>query len=69
MDDKLIFCDATGVKLCDVYKMVVNKVKKEKPKLVNQLTRSFGFASGIEFRESTYLINSKNELTAKKGEF
>nr|CAB3266708.1 FACT complex subunit SPT16 [Phallusia mammillata] len=56
-----------GVKLCDVYNAVVQKVKKEKPELVSSLTRSFGFASGIEFREVSLLINGKNEATAKKG--
>jgi len=66
--EELIFTKLRpGTKLADVYNYVVNKVAKEKPKLSGQLTRNFGFASGIEFRESAYFINGKTELKAQKG--
>jgi len=56
-----------GTKLCDVYDAVVGKVKKEKPELISHLTKTFGFASGIEFREGSLLINSKTQAKIKKG--
>ncbi|CAK8695989.1 unnamed protein product [Clavelina lepadiformis] len=56
-----------GTKLCDVYHAVVSKVQKEKPGLLPNLTKSFGFASGIEFREGSLLINAKNQLKVQKG--
>uniref|UniRef100_H2ZNP4 FACT complex subunit n=1 Tax=Ciona savignyi TaxID=51511 RepID=H2ZNP4_CIOSA len=34
---------------------------------VSKLTRSFGFASGIEFREGALLINGKNQVKAAKA--
>jgi len=56
-----------GAKLSKIYNSVLNKVKSEKPELASHLTKNFGFASGIEFREPAYLINAKNDITAKKG--
>ena len=62
----LLLC-LIGTKLCDVYEAVVGKVKKEKPELLNHLTKTFGFASGIEFREGSLLINSKTQAKVQKG--
>uniref|UniRef100_F6QIX3 FACT complex subunit n=1 Tax=Ciona intestinalis TaxID=7719 RepID=F6QIX3_CIOIN len=56
-----------GVRLCDVYSSVLSKVRSAKPQLVSKLTRSFGFAMGIEFREGALLINGKNQVKAEKG--
>ena len=57
----------SGRKLCDAYEAVVSKVKKEKPELLNNLTKSFGFVSGIEFREGSLLINAKTQAKVQKG--
>ena len=48
-----------GVKLSSVYKSALNFVKKESPDLVDNLTKNFGFAMGIEFRETTLTIAPK----------
>merc|ERR1711988_404169 len=56
-----------GVKLSEVYDAGVALVKKKKPELVDKLTKSFGFAMGIEFRESSLLISNKTGIPAKKG--
>ena len=48
-----------GVKLSSVYKSAVNFVKKESPDLVDNLTKNFGFAMGIEFREGSLTIAPK----------
>lgn len=56
-----------GVKLCDVYETGLGYVKKEKPALVEHMTKNFGFAMGIEFREGSLTIQAKTMAKAKKG--
>ncbi|KAK2190440.1 hypothetical protein NP493_80g05043 [Ridgeia piscesae] len=56
-----------GTKLSDVYQAAVDVVKAEKPAYVEKMTKSVGFAMGIEFREGSLLISSKSTVTAKKG--
>lgn len=56
-----------GTNLNEVYEMTVKYVKNEKPKLVDHLTKNFGFAMGIEFRESSLLIGPKSTAVIKKG--
>lgn len=56
-----------GAKLSTVYEAGLALAKKEKPNLVENLTKSFGFAMGIEFRESSIIIGPKTNVTAKKG--
>ncbi|XP_062500756.1 FACT complex subunit SPT16-like [Corticium candelabrum] len=56
-----------GVKLCDVYGATVDHVKAKKPELESCLTRTIGFAMGIEFRESSLMISAKTTAVAQKG--
>uniref|UniRef100_A0A6Q2Z537 FACT complex subunit n=1 Tax=Esox lucius TaxID=8010 RepID=A0A6Q2Z537_ESOLU len=56
-----------GVKICDAYNAVLDYVKKEKPDLAPKLTKNLGFAMGIEFREGSLVLNSKNQYKLKKG--
>ena len=56
-----------GAKLSDVYKSAVNLVKKENSDLVDKLTKNFGFAMGIEFREASLSIAPNCDAVAKKG--
>lgn len=56
-----------GAKLSDVYNSVMNVAKKQKPDLMSKITKNLGFAMGIEFREGSLVINSKNSLQLKKG--
>ncbi|CAG2061750.1 unnamed protein product, partial [Timema podura] len=56
LEEELLKTLQAGTKLCDVYEAGVNYVKKEKPDIVDKLTKNFGFAMGIEFRESS-LVN------------
>ncbi|KAL7294303.1 hypothetical protein TKK_0012316 [Trichogramma kaykai] len=56
-----------GVKLSEVYEAGVKFVKEEKPKMIEHLTKNFGFGMGIEFRESSLLLGPKTIATAKKG--
>ncbi|XP_023801681.1 FACT complex subunit SPT16-like, partial [Cyanistes caeruleus] len=56
-----------GAKLCDVYAAVMDVVKKQRPELLGKITKNLGFAMGIEFREGSLVINSKNQQRLKKG--
>ncbi|ETE70789.1 FACT complex subunit SPT16, partial [Ophiophagus hannah] len=56
-----------GAKLCEVYAAVMDMVKKQKPELLSKITKNLGFAMGIEFREGSLVINSKNQYRLKKG--
>lgn len=42
-------------------------VKSDKPHLVSGLTKNFGFAMGIEFREAALSIAKDSQVKAKKG--
>ncbi|XP_041283569.1 FACT complex subunit SPT16-like, partial [Onychostruthus taczanowskii] len=42
-------------------------VKKQRPELLGKVTKNLGFAMGIEFREGSLVINSKNQQRLKKG--
>ncbi|XP_066141627.1 FACT complex subunit spt16 [Euwallacea fornicatus] len=56
-----------GVKLSEVYEAGLSYVKKEKPNLVDNLTKNFGFAMGVEFKESSLIISPKSTAVLKKG--
>lgn len=56
-----------GVKISEVYETGVKYVKDEKPEMLDHLTKNFGFAMGIEFRESSLLIGPKTHALIKKG--
>lgn len=56
-----------GVKLSDVFETGCEYIKKEKPDLVSHVTKNFGFAMGIEFKESSLMIGPKTTAAAKKG--
>ncbi|XP_033928413.1 FACT complex subunit SPT16 isoform X3 [Melopsittacus undulatus] len=56
-----------GTKLCDVYSSVMDVVKRQRPELLGKITKNLGFAMGIEFREGSLVINSKNQQRLKKG--
>ncbi|XP_075068227.1 FACT complex subunit SPT16 [Mixophyes fleayi] len=56
-----------GTKICDVYQAIMDQVKKQKPDLMSKITKNLGFAMGIEFREGSLVINSKNQYKLKKG--
>ncbi|XP_029436042.1 FACT complex subunit SPT16 [Rhinatrema bivittatum] len=56
-----------GAKISEVYSVVMDIVKKQKPELMSKITKNLGFAMGIEFREGSLVINSKNQYKLKKG--
>lgn len=57
-----------GTKLCDVYESCMDYAKKQKEDLIENLPKTFGFAMGIEFRESPELvIGPKCNAIVRKG--
>ncbi|ORX99261.1 SPT16-domain-containing protein [Basidiobolus meristosporus CBS 931.73] len=56
-----------GVKLKDVYLKAVSYIKSKRPELEKHFVKNCGFVTGIEFRESAFIINGKNNRTLKSG--
>ncbi|XP_067013415.1 FACT complex subunit spt16 isoform X2 [Anabrus simplex] len=67
LEELLLKTLTAGAKLSDVYEAGLAHVKKEKPGLVDNLTKNFGFAMGIEFRESSLVIGPKTTAVLRKG--
>lgn len=67
MEEELIKKLVPGAKLNEVYESGVAFAKKEKPDLIDNLTKSFGFAMGIEFRESSIIIGPKCNAVLRKN--
>lgn len=56
-----------GTVLSDLYNSCTSFVKSKRPDLADKLTKNFGFATGIEFREGTLVIGPKTNVKAKKN--
>lgn len=56
-----------GEKMSSVYDHAVSTVKKQRPELVDNMTKSIGFVMGIEFREGSLLLSGKTNIKIKKG--
>lgn len=56
-----------GAKLNEIYDTTVEYIKKEKPKLQDNFTKTFGFAMGIEFRENSIVIGPKCHAEVRKN--
>ncbi|XP_044015295.1 FACT complex subunit spt16 isoform X2 [Aphidius gifuensis] len=67
LEEEILKKLTAGTKISAVYDAGVKFVKSEKPNLLDNLTKNFGFAMGIEFRESSLLIGPKTSALAKKG--
>jgi len=56
-----------GVKFRDIYAKALAFVRNKRPDLEKHFVKNIGFGIGIEFRESHYVINSKNTKELKNG--
>lgn len=56
-----------GKPLRNVYQAAVTFLKNERPELVEHLPKNLGFAMGLEFRDSQYILNAKNGTLFKAG--
>lgn len=69
LEEELLKLLVPGKKLSEVYESGIAYVKKERPDLVDNLVKTFGFAMGIEFRESSLMIGPKCNAIVKKNMF
>ncbi|KAK0081424.1 hypothetical protein PV325_012213 [Microctonus aethiopoides] len=67
LEEEILKKLVAGTKISGVYESGVKFVKQEKPSLVDHLTRNFGFAMGIEFKESSLVIGPKTNVLLKKN--
>jgi len=67
LEEKALQKLADGVRICDVYNAIINLAQSKDEALVDKLTKNFGFAIGLEFREGSLLITSKNRSRLRKG--
>jgi nucleosome binding factor SPN SPT16 subunit len=56
-----------GQKMSSVYTAAVKLIQSKKPELFSQFTKNCGFSMGLEFRESSALLNEKNNKLFQKG--
>ncbi|RLU21260.1 hypothetical protein DMN91_005633 [Ooceraea biroi] len=67
LEEEILKKLVAGAKISEVYEAGIKFVKDEKPEMQNHLTKNFGFAMGIEFKESSLLLGPKTHATLKKG--
>lgn len=67
LEEELLKLMTAGTKISSVYEAGLEYVKREKPAVLDHLTKNFGFATGIEFRESSLLIGPKTTTVLRKG--
>lgn len=67
LEEEILKKLVAGVKICDVFEAGTKYVKSERPELLDHLTKNFGFAMGIEFRESSLLLGPRTNSQARKG--
>lgn len=51
-----------------VFEGALEYIKKEKPDLVTKFTKNCGWQMGIEFRDSLFVLNAKNQRPLKSGQ-
>lgn len=57
-----------GQKAKTVHSGALDYIKKNKENLTSHFTKNCGWLIGVEFRDSTFLLNSKNERLLKNGQ-
>lgn len=53
--------------LKDVYDVAVRTVEAKKPDMVEHFVKSIGFATGIDYRDSSYVIGPKSTRTLREN--
>jgi nucleosome binding factor SPN SPT16 subunit len=67
LEEEMLKIMLPGKKLSDIYDFAMSYAKKEKPNLVDNLTKTFGFAMGLEFRDNSLMIGPKCTAVLRKG--
>lgn len=56
-----------GTAIKQVHQAAIDYIKQKKPELEEHFVKTLGFGTGIDFRDSSYLINAKNERTLREN--
>ncbi|KAJ7349282.1 FACT complex subunit SPT16 N-terminal lobe domain-containing protein [Mycena albidolilacea] len=56
-----------GISTCDVYHAALAFVKEKKPELEKNFVKNVGFGTGLEFRDSPYLLGPKTNRALKEN--
>lgn len=67
MEEEIIKNLVPGKKLSEIYEAAHKYAEKEQPKLIDKLTKTYGFGMGIEFRENSLVIGPKCSAIVQKG--
>jgi nucleosome binding factor SPN SPT16 subunit len=67
LTDKCLEQMIVGAELKDVMEGAKNYLNKKAPELIENLPKTLGFAIGLEFRDSTMLLNSSNTTRFEVG--
>lgn len=67
MEEEMLKEMVPGKKLSDIFNFAMAYAKKEQPTLIDKLTKTFGFAMGLEFRDNSLVIGPKCNAVIKKG--
>ena len=63
----MLSCITDGTSCKEVFLKGLEYVRQNRPDLENHLTRNFGFGIGLEFRDSEFLLNAKNDNILLSG--
>ncbi|EPY53715.1 FACT complex component Spt16 [Schizosaccharomyces cryophilus OY26] len=64
---KLIEYCRDGTVIKDIYTKILGFIRSKRPELESHFVKNLGAGIGIEFRESSLLVNAKNTRTLKAG--
>jgi nucleosome binding factor SPN SPT16 subunit len=67
LEEEMLKVMIPNKRISDVYDAGFKFAKKEKPDLIDKLTKSFGFVMGLEFRDNSLVIGPKCTAIIKKG--
>ncbi|KAF8201718.1 FACT complex subunit SPT16 [Pholiota molesta] len=67
LQNELLSFMKDGVTARDVYQHAVDYIKGKKPELEKFFVKNIGFATGIEFRDASYIISPKNTRVLRKN--
>ncbi|KAK1232500.1 FACT complex subunit spt16 [Marasmius sp. AFHP31] len=67
LQGELLSFTKDGVTARDVYQHAISYIKSHKPDLEKNFVKNIGFGTGVEFRDSAYLLSGKNTRALKEG--
>jgi nucleosome binding factor SPN SPT16 subunit len=56
-----------GTPIKQIHQIAIDYIKQKKPELEEHFVKTLGFGTGIDFRDSSYLVNAKNERTLREN--